>query len=205
MLNTLMVEIPANNRQSPPRVDGCTASDLESKNMRRNGRNHVPSSRRRSPRRLVSPILSPRRAATQIPSPRRIASRIHIPVRHRDHRSAFDIMGIVAGQLGRLDRLENNYARQREVEQELRQEQAWRKETEEKLRRMEAEMRRKEVNTSTPHRSDLLFTTGNPFSEEFMQAEVPKNFKCPEMALYDGSTDPRHHLSNFRSRMYLAG
>ncbi|MED6169730.1 hypothetical protein PIB30_024102, partial [Stylosanthes scabra] len=51
-------------------------------------------------------------------------SQIHIPVRHRDHMSAYDVMGIVTGQLGRLDRLESNYARQREVEQELRQEQA---------------------------------------------------------------------------------
>ncbi|MED6206898.1 hypothetical protein PIB30_030899 [Stylosanthes scabra] len=141
---------------------------------------------------------------TQIPSPPRIASQIHIPVRHRDHRSAYDIMGIVTGQLDRLDRHESNYARQREIEQELQQEQAWTKETEEKLRKMEAEMKRKEANESTPHYSDLLFTTGDPFFKEIIQAEVPKNFKCPEMTLYDCSSDPRHHLSNFQSRMYLA-
>ncbi|MED6117681.1 hypothetical protein PIB30_112031, partial [Stylosanthes scabra] len=131
-----MAEPPVNHRQSPPREDGRTASDSASNN-RRNNRNRATSSRRRSPRRQISPIPSPRRAVTQIPSTRRVASQIHVPVRHREHRSAYDIMGIVTGQLGRLDRLESNYARQREVEQELRQEQAWRKETEEKLRRME--------------------------------------------------------------------
>ncbi|XP_016168272.1 uncharacterized protein LOC107610784 [Arachis ipaensis] len=37
-----------------------------------------------------------------------------------------------------------------------------------------------------------------------MWAKVPRNFKSPNMNLYDGTTDPRHHLSNFKSRMYLA-
>ncbi|MED6109589.1 hypothetical protein PIB30_035081 [Stylosanthes scabra] len=69
---------------------------------------------------------------------------------------------------------------------------------------MEAELKKKEVGKATSHHSDFLFTTGDPFSEEIMQAEVPKNFKCPEMTLYDGSSDPRHHLSNFRSRMSIA-
>ncbi|KAL4275729.1 hypothetical protein AHAS_Ahas20G0136300 [Arachis hypogaea] len=36
-----------------------------------------------------------------------------------------------------------------------------------------------------------------------MQAKVPRNFKIPDNDLYDGTTDPRHHLSNFKSRMYL--
>ncbi|XP_057747109.1 uncharacterized protein LOC130966340 [Arachis stenosperma] len=36
-----------------------------------------------------------------------------------------------------------------------------------------------------------------------MKAKVPKDFKCPGMTSYDGTSDPSHHLSNFRSRMYL--
>ncbi|MED6148537.1 hypothetical protein PIB30_054051 [Stylosanthes scabra] len=201
----LMAKPPVNNRQHAQRVDGRTASNSELNNGRQNGRNHASSSRCRSFRRETTQIPSPQRAVSQTRSPRRIASQIHILARNRDHRSAYDIMGIVTGQLGCLDRLKSNYARQREVEQELRQEQAWRKETEEKLRKMEAKLKRKAANKATLYHSDLLFTTGDPFSEEIMQAEVPKNFNCLEMALYDGSTDPMHHLSNFRSRMYLAG
>ncbi|MED6147685.1 hypothetical protein PIB30_046070 [Stylosanthes scabra] len=47
--------------------------------------------------------------------------------------------------------------------------------------------------------------SGDPFSEEIMKAKVPKNFKNPDMVLYDGTSDPCYHLSNFRSWMYLAG
>ncbi|XP_057739667.1 uncharacterized protein LOC130956665 [Arachis stenosperma] len=36
-----------------------------------------------------------------------------------------------------------------------------------------------------------------------MRAKVPRNFKSPDMDLYDGTTDPKHH-SNFKNRMYLA-
>ncbi|XP_015932122.1 uncharacterized protein LOC107458427 [Arachis duranensis] len=37
-----------------------------------------------------------------------------------------------------------------------------------------------------------------------MRAKVPRNFKSPDMSLYDGTTDSKQHLSNFKSRMYLA-
>ncbi|XP_072066733.1 uncharacterized protein [Arachis hypogaea] len=37
-----------------------------------------------------------------------------------------------------------------------------------------------------------------------MRAKVPKNFKSPDMDLYDGTIDSKHHLRNFKSRMYLA-
>ncbi|XP_072053126.1 uncharacterized protein [Arachis hypogaea] len=37
-----------------------------------------------------------------------------------------------------------------------------------------------------------------------MRARVPINFKSPDMSLFDGTIDPRHHLSNFKSWMYLA-
>ncbi|MED6180584.1 hypothetical protein PIB30_011345 [Stylosanthes scabra] len=118
-----MAEQPVNNRQPGPREDGRMTSDLESNNGRRGGRNQATSSRHPSPRR----IPSPRRATSQISSPRRIASQIHIPVNNREHKSAYDIMDIVIGQMGRLDRLESDFTRQREVEEQLRQEQAWRK------------------------------------------------------------------------------
>ncbi|XP_057739847.1 uncharacterized protein LOC130956936 [Arachis stenosperma] len=36
-----------------------------------------------------------------------------------------------------------------------------------------------------------------------MRTKVPKNFKSPDMDLYDGTTNSKHHLSNFKSRMYL--
>ncbi|XP_015966297.1 uncharacterized protein LOC107490043 [Arachis duranensis] len=44
----------------------------------------------------------------------------------------------------------------------------------------------------------------DPFSEDIMRAKVPRNFQSPDMNLYDRTTDPKHHLSNFKSRMYLA-
>ncbi|XP_072078088.1 uncharacterized protein [Arachis hypogaea] len=37
-----------------------------------------------------------------------------------------------------------------------------------------------------------------------MRAKVSRNFKSPEIDLYDGTTDPKYHLSNFKSWMYLA-
>ncbi|XP_052111667.1 uncharacterized protein LOC127743051 [Arachis duranensis] len=36
-----------------------------------------------------------------------------------------------------------------------------------------------------------------------MKAKVLKDFKAPDMTPYDGTSDPSHHLINFRSRMYL--
>ncbi|XP_015959085.1 uncharacterized protein LOC107483001 [Arachis duranensis] len=37
-----------------------------------------------------------------------------------------------------------------------------------------------------------------------MKAKVPRNFKSPDMDRYDGTIDPKHHFSNFKSRRYLA-
>ncbi|XP_072077934.1 uncharacterized protein [Arachis hypogaea] len=37
-----------------------------------------------------------------------------------------------------------------------------------------------------------------------MRAKVPRNFKSPDMDLYDGTIDPKHHLNNFKNQMYLA-
>ncbi|XP_016192854.1 uncharacterized protein LOC107633769 [Arachis ipaensis] len=37
-----------------------------------------------------------------------------------------------------------------------------------------------------------------------MRAKVPKNFKSPDMDLYDRTIDLKHYLSNFKYQMYLA-
>ncbi|XP_015933205.1 uncharacterized protein LOC107459494 [Arachis duranensis] len=42
------------------------------------------------------------------------------------------------------------------------------------------------------------------FVEEIIRARVPRNFKIPDIDLFNGTTDPRYHLNNFKSRMYLA-
>ncbi|QHO12292.1 uncharacterized protein DS421_15g505670 [Arachis hypogaea] len=52
-------------------------------------------------------------------------------------------------------------------------------------------------------RKKTFFRGENPFIEEIMRASVARNFKSLDMDLYDGKTDPRHHLSNFKSWMYL--
>ncbi|XP_016164821.1 uncharacterized protein LOC107607372 [Arachis ipaensis] len=36
-----------------------------------------------------------------------------------------------------------------------------------------------------------------------MKAKVQNDIKAPDMTPYDGTSDPSHNLSNFRSRMYL--
>ncbi|QHO50038.1 Putative gag protein [Arachis hypogaea] len=36
-----------------------------------------------------------------------------------------------------------------------------------------------------------------------MKTKIPKDFKLLDMTLYDSTSDPNHHLSNFKSRMYL--
>ncbi|MED6172975.1 hypothetical protein PIB30_055044 [Stylosanthes scabra] len=84
-----------NNRQAIPREDGHTASDSNSDNGRRGRANQATSARRASPQ--------------------RVASHIHIPRRDGEQRNTHDLMGIVTGQLCRLDRLENDLARRREI------------------------------------------------------------------------------------------
>ncbi|KAL4337491.1 hypothetical protein AHAS_Ahas12G0115500 [Arachis hypogaea] len=42
------------------------------------------------------------------------------------------------------------------------------------------------------------------FIEEIMPVKIPRNFKRPDMGFFYGTTDPRHHLSNFKSRTYMA-
>ncbi|KAL4390900.1 hypothetical protein AHAS_Ahas03G0191300 [Arachis hypogaea] len=72
---------------------------------------------------------------------------------------------------------------------------------EENLLRLEVDLRRPSNQVDQkkiPPRGEDLFV------EEIMRARVPRNFKTPDMDLYDGMIDPSHHLNNFKSRMYLA-
>ncbi|KAL4381279.1 hypothetical protein AHAS_Ahas04G0117600 [Arachis hypogaea] len=63
---------------------------------------------------------------------------------------------------------------------------------------MEADLRSRTIRSESPLEGQ------DKFKEEIMKAKVPRNFKSLDMDLYDGMFDPSHHLSNFRSRMYLA-
>ncbi|KAL4345083.1 hypothetical protein AHAS_Ahas11G0242900 [Arachis hypogaea] len=84
------------------------------------------------------------------------------------------ILGLVHGQRKRLEQLKQEAERQQEVEWELQREE------------------------ESPLREE------DPFVEEIMRAKVSRHFKTPDIVLYDRTSDPRHHLSNFKSRMYLA-
>ncbi|XP_015969929.1 uncharacterized protein LOC107493346 [Arachis duranensis] len=90
--------------------------------------------------------------------------------------------------------------RQREAEQDLRRETRRRRELEDKLLKLEADLKTK---TTRSNREDSLHKLQDPFTKEIMKAKVPKDFKAPDMTPYDGTSDPSHDLSNFRSRMYL--
>ncbi|XP_016192818.1 uncharacterized protein LOC107633732 [Arachis ipaensis] len=102
---------------------------------------------------------------------------------------------------GCLEQLEQELERQREDERNLRNVIERRKELEEKLRRLESSLK---GQNSRSDRENSPLGGEDPFSEDIMRAKVPKNFKSPDMDLYDGTTDPKHHLSNFKSWMYLA-
>ncbi|XP_016185898.1 uncharacterized protein LOC107627579 [Arachis ipaensis] len=91
--------------------------------------------------------------------------------------------------------------RQREAKKNLREEIERRKELEEKLLKLESSLK---SQNSRNYREDSPLGGEDPFSEDIMREKIPRNFKSPNMDLYDGTTDPKHHLSNFKSRMYLA-
>ncbi|XP_057756320.1 uncharacterized protein LOC130975565 [Arachis stenosperma] len=109
-------------------------------------------------------------------------------------------MGLVHGHQGRLEQLEHELERQREAEQNLREEIERRKELEEKLLKLESSLRSR---NSRGNREESPLGGEDLFNEDIMRAKVPRNFKNPDMNLYDGTTNPKHHLSNFKSRMYL--
>ncbi|KAL4328151.1 hypothetical protein AHAS_Ahas13G0171400 [Arachis hypogaea] len=100
----------------------------------------------------------------------------------------------------RLKQLEKEVEHQQEAERDLRREVRRRHELKGKLLKLEADLKAKATRSSqedSPHKDQ------DPFTKEIMKAKVPKDFKAPDMTPYDGTSDPSHHLSNFRSRMYL--
>ena len=109
-----------------------------------------------------------------------------------------ELMGLVHS---RLEQLEQEQERQKETEKSLKEEMERRKELERKLLKLESSLKGR---NSRDEQEELPLGGEDPFSEDIMRAKVPKNFKSPDMDLYDGTTDPKHHLSNFKSRMYLA-
>ncbi|XP_020986265.1 uncharacterized protein LOC110275071 [Arachis duranensis] len=114
---------------------------------------------------------------------------------------ATDSIGLFHGHQGRLEQLEQELKRQREAERNLRNKIERRKELVENILRLESTIK------SRSSRSDQeysLLGREDPFSEDIISEKVPRNFKSLDMDLYDGTTDPKHHLSNFKIRMYLA-
>ena len=100
----------------------------------------------------------------------------------------------------RLEQLEKEAQHQREKEEDLRRKIRRRRELEDKLIKLEADVKTK-ASRSTPE--DNARKEQDPFTKEIMKTKIPKDFKLLDMTLYEGTTDPGHHLSNFRSRMYL--
>ncbi|KAL4287882.1 hypothetical protein AHAS_Ahas19G0230600 [Arachis hypogaea] len=58
-------------------------------------------------------------------------------------------------------------------------------------------------NLDNNHNSDNSHKDQDPFTKEILKAKVPEDFKSFDITLHNGTSDPSHHLSNFRSRMYL--
>ncbi|XP_020992599.1 uncharacterized protein LOC110278702 [Arachis duranensis] len=91
--------------------------------------------------------------------------------------------------------------REREAERILKREIKRRRELEDKLSKLESNLQNKDSCTA---REDSPLGGEDLFFEDIMWAKFLRNFKSPNMNLYDGTTDPKHHLSNFKSQMYLA-
>ncbi|KAL4321753.1 hypothetical protein AHAS_Ahas14G0142000 [Arachis hypogaea] len=108
--------------------------------------------------------------------------------------------GVIEALQDRLKQLEKESQHQREIGKDLQREVRRRRELKDKLLKLEADLKAKTTRSGhedSPHKDQ------DPFTKEIMKAKVPKDFKAPNMTPYDGTSDPSHHLSNFRSRMYL--
>ncbi|XP_057719620.1 uncharacterized protein LOC130934047 [Arachis stenosperma] len=97
-----------------------------------------------------------------------------------------------------IDDLKEEALRQREAEKDLQMEIRRSQELEDKLLKLEADLKTK-ANQS-PH-VDSSCKDQDSFTKEIMKTKIPKDFKLLDMTLYDDTTDPSHHLSNFRSKM----
>ncbi|XP_057755997.1 uncharacterized protein LOC130975189 [Arachis stenosperma] len=104
-----------------------------------------------------------------------------------------------------LKQLEEDALRQREAEKDLQREIRRGRESENKLSKVEADVKTK---ASHPTPEDSTRKEQDPFTREIMKTRIPKDFKLPDMTLYDGTTDPTHHLKKLvregRLDQYLA-
>ncbi|KAL4344136.1 hypothetical protein AHAS_Ahas11G0148200 [Arachis hypogaea] len=105
-----------------------------------------------------------------------------------------EILEAICKQQNRLKQLEQ------EAERNIQRETRRRRELEEKLLKLEADLKAKTIQ---PSHDDDSHKDKDPFTKEIMKAKVPKDFKAPDMTPYDDTSDPSHYFSNFRSRMYL--
>lgn len=64
--------------------------------------------------------------------------------------------------------------------------------------REDIERLREETNAHPPPPA-----RGVPFSAEVLAAELPKNFRFPNIGEYDGKGDPKEHLSRFENASLL--
>ncbi|XP_015969739.1 uncharacterized protein LOC107493162 [Arachis duranensis] len=111
-----------------------------------------------------------------------------------------EILDALCEQRDHLKQLEQEAEHQRVAERDIRRETRRCRELEDKLLKLEANLKTKITRSNhedRPHKEQ------DPFTKVIMKAKVPKAFKAPDMIPYDGTSDPSHHLSNFRSRMYL--
>nr|XP_025670455.1 uncharacterized protein LOC112770286 [Arachis hypogaea] len=131
---------------------------------------------------------------------RRIPSEVRFPKGEEQPHSA-DLIGLLHGHQGRLEQLEQELEQQCEVERSLRKQIKRRRELEEKLSKLESNLQSKDSRTA---QEDTPLGGEDPFTEDILRAKVPRNFKSPGMNLYNGTIDPKHHLGNFKSWMYLA-
>ena len=52
---------------------------------------------------------------------------------------------------------------------------------------------------------DLALERCSPFTRETQEAPLPRKFKMPSLAAYDGTTDPIVHLTNYNTAMKIVG
>ncbi|XP_057740266.1 uncharacterized protein LOC130957428 [Arachis stenosperma] len=111
-----------------------------------------------------------------------------------------EILDAIRKQQDRLKQLEQEAECQHEAERDLRRETRRCREMEDKLLKLEANLKTK---TARSNHEDSPHKNQDPFTKKIMKAKVLKDFKAPDMTPYDGTFNPSHHLSNFRSQMYL--
>ena len=96
--------------------------------------------------------------------------------------------GVIEALQNRLEQLEKEAQHRREKEEDLRREIRRRRELEDKLIKLEADLKTKATRPST---EDSSQKDQDPFTREIMKTKIPKDFKLPDMTLYDGYLRPQ--------------